>query len=118
MRASCLQENLSRGLAIVGRAVASRPTLPVLSHILISTQNGQLKLVMGQHRGEIHFVGGEVYEALFDQLQGEEAFFRMLRFREGTFVLNPSFRAEIRRIEMTSEMLLLEGMRRIDEDSR
>ena len=44
MRASCLQENLSRGLAIVGRAVASRPTLPVLSHVLISTENGQLKL--------------------------------------------------------------------------
>lgn len=44
MRASCLQENLSRGLAIVGRAVASRPTLPVLSHILLSTENGQLKL--------------------------------------------------------------------------
>jgi len=44
MRVSCLQENLSRGLAIVGRAVASRPTLPVLSHVLISTENGQLKL--------------------------------------------------------------------------
>ena len=44
MRASCLQENLSRGLAIVGRAVASRPTLPVLSHVLLSTEDGQLKL--------------------------------------------------------------------------
>ena len=44
MKLSCLQENLSRGLAIVGRAVASRPTLPVLSHVLLSTQDGQLQL--------------------------------------------------------------------------
>jgi DNA polymerase-3 subunit beta len=44
MRASCLQENLSRGLSIVGRAVASRPTLPVLSHVLLSVDQSQLKL--------------------------------------------------------------------------
>lgn len=44
MRASCLQENLSRGLSIVGRAVATRPTLPVLSHILLSADQSQLKL--------------------------------------------------------------------------
>jgi DNA polymerase-3 subunit beta len=44
MQASCLQENLSRGLSIVGRAVAARPTLPVLSHVLLSTDQAQLKL--------------------------------------------------------------------------
>ncbi len=44
MRASCLQENLARGLSVVGRAVATRPTLPVLSHILLSTDQSQLKL--------------------------------------------------------------------------
>lgn len=44
MQASCLQENLSRGLAIVGRAVAARPILPVLSHILLSTDQSQIKL--------------------------------------------------------------------------
>jgi DNA polymerase-3 subunit beta len=35
---------LSRGLSIVGRAVAARPTLPVLSHILLATDQAQLKL--------------------------------------------------------------------------
>lgn len=44
MRASCLQENLARGLSVVGRAVATRPTLPVLSHILLSTEQSQIKL--------------------------------------------------------------------------
>jgi DNA polymerase-3 subunit beta len=45
MRVSCLQENLSKGLSIVSRAVASRSTtLPVLSNVLLSTDNGRLKL--------------------------------------------------------------------------
>jgi len=44
MRVSCLQENMSKGLAIVGRAVATRPTLPVLSHILMATDSAQIKL--------------------------------------------------------------------------
>lgn len=44
MRASCLQENLARGLSIVGRAVSTRPTLPVLSHVLLSGQESQIKL--------------------------------------------------------------------------
>jgi DNA polymerase-3 subunit beta len=44
MKISCLQENLAKGLSIVGRAVASRSTLPVLSNVMLATDNGQLKL--------------------------------------------------------------------------
>jgi DNA polymerase-3 subunit beta len=44
MKVSCLQENLAKGLAIVGRAVATRSTLPVLSNILLSTDGSRLKL--------------------------------------------------------------------------
>ncbi len=44
MRVSCLQENLAKGLSVVGRAVATRSTLPVLSNVMLSTDNGRLKL--------------------------------------------------------------------------
>jgi DNA polymerase III subunit beta len=44
MRVSCLQENLAKGLSIVGRAVATRSTLPVLSNILLATDQGRLRL--------------------------------------------------------------------------
>ena len=44
MRLSCLQENLSQGLNIVGRAVASRTTLPITQHVLVSSDEGRLKL--------------------------------------------------------------------------
>jgi DNA polymerase-3 subunit beta len=44
MKLSCLQENLSRGLAIVGRAVAARATLPITQNVLLSTDQSMLKL--------------------------------------------------------------------------
>lgn len=44
MRVSCLQANLSRGLGIVGRAVATRTTLPITSNILLATDQSRLKL--------------------------------------------------------------------------
>ena len=45
MRLSSLQENLSRGLSIVGRAVATRTTLPITQNVLLSTDQSRLKLV-------------------------------------------------------------------------
>jgi len=36
VKVSCLQENLARGLTIVGRAVAARSTLPVVSNVLLN----------------------------------------------------------------------------------
>ena len=44
MRLSCLQENLNRGLTVIGRAVATRTTLPITHNVLMSTDNGRLKL--------------------------------------------------------------------------
>ena len=44
MKVSVLQENLSKGLNIVNRAVENRPTMPVLGNVLIDTEDSQLKL--------------------------------------------------------------------------
>ncbi len=61
MKVSCLQENLAKGLAIVGRAVATRSPLPVLSNVLIATDQGRLKLsAMNQEIGIVHWIGCKV----------------------------------------------------------
>jgi len=44
VKVSCLQENLTRGLAIVGRGVSTRGTLPILGNVLLKTDGGRLKL--------------------------------------------------------------------------
>ncbi len=44
MKVQVLQENLQRGLGIVGRAVATRSTLPITANVLLQTDKGRLKL--------------------------------------------------------------------------
>ena len=44
MRLSCLQENLTKGLAVVGRAVPTRTTLPITQNVLLATDRSMLKL--------------------------------------------------------------------------
>jgi DNA polymerase III subunit beta len=44
VRVACLQENLQRALNRVGRAVASRTALPVLSNVLLATDEGRLRI--------------------------------------------------------------------------
>lgn len=44
VKVSCLQENLQKALAQVSRAVATKSSLPVLSNVLLCTDDGRLRV--------------------------------------------------------------------------
>jgi DNA polymerase-3 subunit beta len=59
----CLQENLQHGLAQVSRAVATRTSLPALSNVLISTDEGRLRIAASDFNIAITtWVGASVEE--------------------------------------------------------
>ncbi len=61
MKISCLQENLSKGLQAVSRLVSTRGTLEILSHILLSTEKGRLKLSATNLEIGINYkIGGKI----------------------------------------------------------
>jgi len=63
VRVSCLQENLAKGLSIVGRAVSSRSTLPVLGNILLATDQARLKLAATDLEIAINcWIGAQIQE--------------------------------------------------------
>jgi DNA polymerase-3 subunit beta len=63
MKLSCLQENLSRGLGVVGRAVATRTTLPITNNVLLATDQSRLKLVATNLEMAIsYWIGAKVEE--------------------------------------------------------
>ena len=77
-----------------------------------------LRITSAQSSGEIDFAEGQVVDARWDALRGEDAFYKMLTLREGDFRLDPTFKpATTRSIQASPEALLLEGMRRLDEAS-
>lgn len=56
MKLSLTQENLSPALGAVGRIVSSRSTLPVLSNVLLSAEDNQLRLSATNLEIGIHYV--------------------------------------------------------------
>lgn len=78
-------------------------------------KTGSLKIRARGESGEIHFVKGDIYNAMWGRMRGEEAFYGMLGLVEGDFVLDPNVVANARVISASPEALLLEGMRRLDE---
>ena len=63
----------------------------------------------------LHLEGGNVVNAFWGELRGTNAFYALLRLPDGEFALDPSFKPGARVIQESSEALLLEGMRRLDE---
>lgn len=63
MKISCLQENLAKGLSLVGRAVATKTTLPMASNILLTSDGPRLKLAATNLEiGITTWVGAKVEE--------------------------------------------------------
>jgi len=83
----------------------------------IGRKTGTIKLD-GERTGVIYFKEGKVIDAELGRLRGENAFYRMLNTFEGNFDVQfvPVDRAE--RIEVSTQGLLMEGMRRLDEWGR
>ena len=74
MKLSCLQENLSKGLGIVGRAVATRTTLPITNNVLLSTDESRLKLAATNLEMAIsHWIGAKGRGRGFDYRPGPSA---------------------------------------------
>ncbi|MFI5240308.1 MAG: DNA polymerase III subunit beta [Candidatus Saccharimonadia bacterium] len=61
MKASLTQENLNRALGLVGRVVSSRSSLPVLSNVLIASDQNRLKLsATNLEIGINYWIGGKI----------------------------------------------------------
>ena len=61
MKVTCLQENLNRAMHLVSNAVNTRSPLPVLSNVLVSTEEGGLKLsAMNQQLAISVWIGASI----------------------------------------------------------
>lgn len=92
----------------------------LLQTIDVSRKSGVLTLLAADgQEGMISFESGAVINATVEDLRGEDAIYRQLLWREGRFDLE--FRQvslSERTVHRTTQALLMEGMRRLDEWSR
>ncbi len=74
--------------------------------------------IQGERTGTVYFKDGRVIDAELGRLKGENAFYRMLNTFEGQFEVQFSALDRTERIEISTQGLLMEGMRRLDEWGR
>jgi response regulator RpfG family c-di-GMP phosphodiesterase len=102
------QQGLSGSLAELG--------LPDLVTALSNgRKTGALKITSKTISGEVLFLEGAVVNATAGAKRGSGAFYELLRLTEGQFAVDPSVKPKERLITESTETLLLEGMRRMDE---
>jgi putative two-component system response regulator len=68
--------------------------------------------------GRIWFENGRIRHAEMGSLSGEMAFYEMLRWQEGPFVIAHGQSTKLRTIEMDEMQLMMEGLRRLDEEGK
>ena len=102
----------NRGVAGSLKEMGLPDMIQVLSQ---GRKTGNLKIRSRGESGEIHLFEGAVVNALWGELRGDEAFYAMVRLQDGDFGLDPSFKASSRVITQSTDALLLEAMRRMDE---
>jgi CheY-like chemotaxis protein len=74
--------------------------------------------ILGDRQGTVFFKEGRVIDAELGRLRGENAFYRMLNTFEGQFEVSFATVERAERIEVSTQGLLMEGMRRLDEWGR
>ena len=99
--------------------VNDMPVVDVIQTIEVSRKSGVIQFTAERGRNAtIYFRDGKVIDAEAGTLQGEDAVYRLLTWSDGEFEV--VFRTVRRRevILTSSQGLLMEGMRRLDEWSR
>ncbi len=68
--------------------------------------------------GMIWFENGRIRHCELGKSTGEGAFYEMLRWQEGPFVIAHGQTTKLRTIEMDEMQLMMEGLRRLDEEKK
>ncbi len=115
-----LAEKTSGAKTRFSGALSEMSVVDLLQTIDVSRKSGVLALRAEEgDQGMVSFDSGAIIRASVDMLEGEEAVYRLLLWRDGSFDLE--FREVSlgeRTVHRTTQAMLMEGMRRLDEWSR
>jgi hypothetical protein len=87
----------------------------LLQLLSMNRRSGTLSVTTQRGSGEVRLQDGEVFDAVFRRQEGEKALYRLVGENEGSFAFTSGAAATLRRVEIPTSALLMEGMRQLDE---
>jgi DNA-binding NarL/FixJ family response regulator len=116
MRAAVLQA-LDQRESFTG-TLAELSTVDIVQMLCLARKTTAVHFSEGSSAGAVYLEQGEPLHAVWDDLAGEEAFYRMLTVKNGVFHTAPLPADLERNLEGNWQYLLMEGTRRMDEARR
>ncbi len=83
-----------------------------------SAAQARMVVLQGEETAELYFDGGEVVHAQLGELQGAEAVYKLLSWQNGSFEIEQNIAPPTRSIQTPWSALLIEGLRRLDEQRK
>jgi DNA-binding response OmpR family regulator/TolA-binding protein len=101
-------------------ALQDMGVVDLLQTVEIGRKSGLIRFTeaSGQQQATIYFKNGKVIDAELGELRGEKAIYRLLVWNDGFFEMDFQAVERPETIEMSTQGLLMEGMRRVDEWGR
>lgn len=82
-----------------------------------SKYTGAITVGYGDSEGVIYFVDGEIIHAELGSESGEQAIYEIIKWPGGTFNIHPEMTSNVCTIHYRTDVLLLEALRRLDEEN-
>lgn len=111
----CIESLLTKEPAQGFRGVQSKGLVDLVQLECLSGSSSVLRISNGKVEGQIWIYNGEVIDAQTQELSGEEAFKRILGWKNGSFEIFPSEPARLRKIHSSYQGLLLDSVQALDE---
>ncbi|MDM8515062.1 cyclic nucleotide-binding domain-containing protein [Desulfobacterales bacterium HSG16] len=100
--------------------LSEMPPADLFQAFNINQKTGVLTLNLSHKSARLVFRDGQLVDARYEREEGEDAFFEMLKLRDGRFNYHPGLPSELARTKPIGDFmyLLIEGLRRIEDDDK
>lgn len=92
--------------------------LDIIQILAAGTKTAMIRIKRADEEGVIYMQDGQIVNVSLGDLEGEDAFYSMISWRDGDFVIHPDMTTQEKNIFTTNDMLLLRGLQKLDESRR
>lgn len=112
-----LQTTARRPGIIEGR-LEEMNVIDLFQSLEMGQKSCSLTLTRGGEKCQIFLENGQVYDAVLGSVTGDEAVYKVVEWNEGTFEIDFSGKSKERRTTRSTQGLLMEALRLLDESRR
>lgn len=111
-------QTTARRPGVIEGSLAEMGVIDLFQSLEMGQKSCRLTLLSGKEKCEIFFENGQVYDAFLGKTAGNAAVYKIMNWNQGSFEIDFSGKSVQRRTTVSTQGLLMEGLRLLDEAGR